>query len=237
MNYTVIILAGGKGKRIKKFTKKEPKPLLKILGKPFIEYQINFLKKQDFKKIIISIGHYGDQIINYFNKNRIKKVNITFSQDGKELLGTGGAIKKIFKKYKGSFIILYGDSFLPIDFSKIIEAFEASNKDVLLTVYKNNNKYDKSNVKILNKKIYYNKNYKDKDMNYIDYGVSVINSAVIKKYHFGKIFDLSDLFNKLCIDDKMDYKIIKKRFYEIGSYKGINEFKSFIKKNAKKNIY
>ena len=80
MKFTVIILAGGKGKRIKKFTTKKPKPLVEILNKPFIEYQIDLLKKQKIKRVIISIGHYGDQIINYFKKKKILALKLFFQK-------------------------------------------------------------------------------------------------------------------------------------------------------------
>jgi NDP-sugar pyrophosphorylase family protein len=153
MKYTVIILAGGKGKRIKKFTTKKPKPLVEIFNKPFIEYQIDLIKKQKYKKIIISVGHYGNQIINFLKKKKFKDLNITFSKDGQKALGTGGALKKIFKNNKGNFIILYGDSYLPIDLEKVQTKFIHSKKDALLTIYKNQNRFDKSNIKIKNRKI------------------------------------------------------------------------------------
>tara|TARA_B100001057_G_scaffold469929_1_gene530731 strand:+ start:107 stop:814 length:708 start_codon:yes stop_codon:yes gene_type:complete len=235
MKFTVIILAGGKGKRIKKFTKKKPKPMVEFLGKPFIEYQIELLKKQQFKRIIISVGHYGKQIIKFFKKKNFSDLNISFSIDGKKPLGTGGALKKIFKNHKGNFIVMYGDSYLPIDLKKIQEKFIESKKDVLLTIYRNKNKYDKSNIKIKNKKIYYNKHHPDIEMNYIDYGLSIIKGKLLKNYYKQKNFDLSDLFNKLCIEQKIAYTIVKKRFYEIGSYKGIEEFKKYIKE--KKNVH
>ena len=119
MKYTVIILAGGKGKRIKKLTVKKPKPLVKILNKPFIEYQIDLLRKQKVKKLIISIGYKGKEIIDFIKNKKYKDIDITFYKDGKKPLGTGGALKKIFKNIKGTFIILYGDSYLPISIKNI----------------------------------------------------------------------------------------------------------------------
>ena len=236
MKFTVIILAGGKGKRIKKFTTKKPKPLVEILNKPFIEYQIDLLKKQKIKRVIISIGHYGDQIINYFKKKKNSGIEIIFSKDGKNLLGTGGALKKIFKNNKGNFIVLYGDSYLPIDLKKIQKKFINSKKDILLTIYKNQNKFDKSNIKIKNKEIFYDKRNPDKEMNYIDYGLSIIKSHSIMNYSTTTKFDLSDLFNKFCLDKKIAYSIVKKRFYEIGSYKGMKDFKKYIA-NKKNDVH
>ncbi len=238
MKYPVIILAGGKGKRIKKLTAKKPKPLVKILNKPFIEYQIDLLRKQKVKKLIISIGYRGDEIINFIKNKNYKDIDISFFKDGIKPLGTGGALKKISKKIQGTFIVLYGDSFLPISIKNIEKKFIKSKQDVLLTIYKNNNRFDKSNIKIVNKKIFYNKFINDSDMKYIDYGLSIIKSKIIKNFTSNKKFDLSDLIYKLCLDRKIAYSIVKKRFYEIGSYKGIKDFKKYIrKKNVHKKIH
>lgn len=82
---------------------------------------------------------------------------------------------------------------------------------------------------IKGKKIIYDKYNPRKEMNYIDYGVSIIKNRVFKNYSTKKNFDLADLFNKLCLKEKIAYTIVKKRFYEIGSYKGIEDFKKYIK--------
>ena len=103
MKYPVIILAGGKGKRIKKLTAKKPKPLVKILNKPFIEYQIDLLRKQKVKKLIISIGYRGDEIVNFIKNKKYKDINISFFKDGIRPLGTGGALKK-YSKNSGTFL-------------------------------------------------------------------------------------------------------------------------------------
>ncbi len=238
MKYTVIILAGGKGKRIKKLTVKKPKPLIKIFNKPFIEYQIDLLRKQKVKKLIISIGFKGKEIIDFVKNKKYKDINISFYKDGKKPLGTGGALKKIFKNIKGTFIILYGDSYLPISIKNIEKNFIKSKKDALLTIYKNKNKFDKSNVKIINKKLFYNKFKTDDNMKYIDYGLSILKSKVVTNFNANKRFDLSELIYKLCLNHQIAYTIVKKRFYEIGSYKGIKDFKTYIrKKNVHKKIY
>ena len=125
---------------------------------------------------------------------------------------------------------------MPIDLKKIQRKFIDSKKEILLTIYKNQNKFDKSNIKIKNKEIFYDKRNPDKEMNYIDYGLSIIKSHSIMNYSTKKNFDLSDLFNKFCLDKKIAYSIVKKRFYEIGSYKGMKDFKKYIA-NKKNDVH
>ena len=233
MNFPIIILAGGKGTRIKKLTKQTPKALIKIYNKPFIEYQINYLIKQGIKKIIISVGYHGNKLINHFKNKKFKNVNISFSKDGEKLIGTGGAVKKIMKKNKGTYYIIYGDSFLPIKFYEIKNAYIESKNNSLMVIYKNNKKFDKSNVLLRKNKFIYDKKNILPEMQYIDYGLCILNSKVFDRYSSKRKFELSELYNKLTLEKKMSYKIVNKKFYEIGSYKGINNFKKYIKNNEK----
>ena len=233
MNFPIIILAGGKGTRVKKLTKQTPKALIKIYNKPFIEYQINYLINQGIKNIIISVGYQGNKLINYFKNKKYKNANISFSKDGKSLVGTGGAVKKIMRKNKGIYYIIYGDSFLPIKFNQIKNAYLKSKNNSIIVIYKNNNKFDKSNVLLKRNKFIYDKNNTLPEMHYIDYGLCILNSKVFDGYANKTKFELSDLYNRLTLMKKMSYKIVKKKFYEIGSYKGINNFKKYIKYNEK----
>ena len=114
MKYDAIILAGGKGTRVKKFTKKIPKCLIKINGKPFLYYQLKYLKKNNIKNVIISVGYLSNKIRDYLNKN-INFINFMVIDDGKKLLGTGGAVLKSLKFLKNNFYVLYGDSYLTLN--------------------------------------------------------------------------------------------------------------------------
>jgi NDP-sugar pyrophosphorylase family protein len=170
-------------------------------------------------------------------ENAIKKYdlkNIKILKDGKKLKGTGGAIKKSLNIIREDFFLIYGDTFLPIKFASIEKYYnKKKRRKTLLTIYKNNNKLDKSNVKILNnnKSILYDKDSKTR-MNYIDYGLSIIKYKDYLKFCKNKrySFDLKEYYKFISINDRMDYKIVKKPFYEIGSYLGISKTKKFIKK-------
>ena len=108
----VIILAGGLAKRLRPLKKKIPKALIKISGKPFIYHQLNYLRKQGVKRVIICVGYLGDMIKNSVGNGEKFDIKVSYSEDWPELLGTGGAIKKALPLIRDKFFILYGDSLL-----------------------------------------------------------------------------------------------------------------------------
>ena len=230
--YDAIILCGGKGNRIKKITKKKPKCLIDFYGKPFLLYQLKYLKKNHIKDVILSVGYQAEQVQNYVRDN-IKFMNVKIISDGKNLLGTGGAIKKSIKFLKDNFYVIYGDSYLNFNLNNL----KSNNKISTMAIYKNQNKYDKSNVKRKNSNyIVYDKSKKKDKFDYIDYGVSYLKKKIFKNLKKNTRFDLSILLQKISKDKKLKGYVVKKRFYEIGSYSGIKQFKNFIKNELYKNL-
>ena len=227
----IIILAGGLAKRLRPLTKKIPKSMVYVNSKPFIYYQLKLLEKFRFEKIIISTGYKGKIIENYIKKNKKinKKNKIFFINDGKIQRGTGGAIKNCLKLIKKDFFIIYGDSYFNLNFKLVYKSFVNSKKNCLMTVLKNNNKYDKSNMLIKkNKIIKYDKN--STTAKHIDYGVSCFKKHVFSKTKKNS-FDLSEINKSLIKTDEIKIYYVKKRFYEIGTLNGLNQFKNYIKKN------
>jgi MurNAc alpha-1-phosphate uridylyltransferase len=142
----VVILAGGLATRMKPITEKIPKSLIEVNGKPFILHQLDYLKSQGIQNIVLCIGHLGHMIKSLIGDGKALGLNIQYSLDGDKLLGTGGAIKKALPLLSKDFFVLYGDSFLPIDYKNVEDAYVSSKKNALITVIKNNNQWDKSNV-------------------------------------------------------------------------------------------
>lgn len=233
MIYPVVILAGGIGSRLGKLTRKTPKALVKINGKPFIYYQLKLLRKKRIKEVILCIGHLGDQIKKYVGNGKKFNLNIKYSHE-KKLLGTGGAVKNAFSLIKKDFFIMYGDTYLPINFIKIKNKYIKLKSKALITIYKNKKNLDKSNVYFNGKNIFYNKKNYLKKMKYVEYGVSIFNKEIFKFFRKKKKFDLSDLFCFLSKKKLLDYYLIKKRFYEIGSISGLKDSKKYLKSIYKK---
>ena len=223
--YQVLILLGGLGTRVKKFTRKIPKCLIKFNKRPFLYYQLKYLKNRGIDNVLLSSYYFSNTIKLYVKKN-INFINVKIVNDGK-LLGTGGAILNSLKYMEKKFYIIYGDSYLNFDLNKI------KNKKNLATmaIYKNKNLYDKSNISLKkSNKIRYYKNIENKKLNYIDYGVSYVDKSIFNK-RLNKRFELSELYDMISKKNILSSYIVKKRFYEIGSYEGIKDFKNYININ------
>jgi NDP-sugar pyrophosphorylase family protein len=226
----VVILAGGLATRLLPVTEKIPKSLVEVAGFPFIHHQLVYLKKQGINEVVICLGHMGEMVKEFVSK-RSYGLSISFSFDGQKQLGTGGAIKNALSILKDRFFILYGDSFLPINYSKVYQALIGYQDYAVMTIMRNNNKYDVSNVKIISENIiFYNKNSPSADMEYIDYGLSIISKKMIKDFHADYIFDLADLMQSISTQKKLLGFEVFERFYEIGSHDGLTETREYFDK-------
>lgn len=238
MKTSVAILAGGLATRLRPITEKYPKAMIDIHGKPFIEYQFALLAGHGLTDIVLCLGYEGKQIEDYFGDGHRFGVNLRYSYDGDVLLGTGGAIQKALPLLSDVFIVLYGDSYLKADYPSIVSHFltfytpDASDSPIgLMTVYKNDNQFDTSNVIFQEEKIIkYDKRNPLPEMEYIDWGLGILTKTAFESFN-GK-FDLADLYEFL-VDQKklMGYEVFQ-RFYEIGSFDGLNEFKKLVQQGS-----
>ena len=226
---TVLILAGGLAKRLKKFKLKIPKSLVKVGGKPFIAHQLEELSRQGIQDVVLCIGHLGKQIEEYVGDGSIFGLKVRYSRESENLLGTGGAVRKALHLLDESFFILYGDSWLDINYKEVWEAFKNSNCPALMTIYFNNDLFDKSNIEMNEDsiKLYSKKNLNDR-MTHIDYGLGIMSSEIIKLYPEGVKFDLSEVYEKLSKKDHLAKFETTKRFYEIGSPSGLIELDHYL---------
>ena len=225
----VAILTGGLATRLGDLTRNQPKSMLKIRGKTFLEYQLELLRRGGIKNIVLCLGHMGEQIERHFGNGRKYGVSIKYSLEDK-LLGTAGALKKAEAWLNDVFFTMYGDSYLFLDFSLVMSHFKSQNKLALMTVYKNYDRYDRSNTAVegnLVKK--FSKRKKTKDMVYIEYGANIFRKEALDMIPENQDYSLDDLFPRLLEMDELLAFEVKERFYEIGSPQGLNEFKEFVR--------
>lgn len=224
MTLTVVILAGGLATRLKPVTERIPKSLVEVAGEPFISRQLRYLKNQDVTKVTLCIGHLGEMIQAVVGDGRQFGIDITYSLDGDTLLGTGGAIKKALPLLDDTFFVLNGDSFLPIDFRKVEEKFMYCSKSALMTILKNEDQWDTSNVSYVGGKlIKYDKEFPSSDMVYIDYGLGVLSKKLFNVYDKDQPFDLSLIYKSLSQRLDLEAYLVVDRFFEIGSHRGLKE--------------
>jgi NDP-sugar pyrophosphorylase family protein len=222
--YQLVILAGGFAKRLGLITEQIPKALVKINDIPFVDWQLSLLARKGIKKVIFCVSHKSEMIESHIGDGSRFNLEVKYSKDGITQLGTGGAIRKSISLLDESFMVLYGDSYLEMDYKEAETAFEASGKPAMVTVYKNSGQYDTSNIKF-NKNVVeqYKKGSIRAQFDHIDYGLSFFKKEVFKNQELGKYFDLSEVFEDLSRRrDLAGYEVFN-RFYEVGSIQGISE--------------
>ena len=231
-----MILAGGLGTRMKPLTEKIPKSLVPIQGRPFLHYQLEYLRRQNVSRVVLCIGHMGDRIRQYAGDGSRWGLPLEYVEEGESLKGTAGALRLALDagKLEKRFLVLYGDSFLPIDFKAVWTQFQKTSFPALLVVMKNEGKWDKSNVDFNGGKvILYDKKLSEGDahrMQYIDYGLSAFSQTVIEQeVPQGRKSDLADVYHRLSLRGELGGHEVTTRFFEIGSPTGLKDFSAYIK--------
>jgi len=201
--------------------------MVEIQGKPFLEYQLDLLRKGGIKNIVLCIGHMGDQIERFFGNGMKYGVNIQYSFENKPL-GTARALKEAEALLDDVFLTMYGDSYLFLNFSHVMAFFESRNKLALMTVYKNYDRYDRSNIVIEDNLVKrYSKKEKTEDMVYIDYGANIFRKETLKMVPEEQFCALEELVPRLIEMEELLAFEVKERFYEIGSPQGLKEFERY----------
>ena len=225
----VALLAGGLATRLRPITAKIPKLLVEVAGEPFLTHQLRLLKAAGLTEIILCVGYLGEQIVELYKDGSNYGVNIKYSFDGPKLLGTGGALIQALPLLGDSFYVLYGDSYLPIDYRKIGDHFINSGKQGLMTVFENKGLYDASNVWFENGEIkVYDKKAKLPEMKHIDYGLGLFKASAFEGYSKTDVVDLAEVQKKLVSQHELCGYEMKERFYEIGSPEGLAELNTLL---------
>jgi len=230
--FPVVILAGGLATRLRPITEEIPKALIDIQGKPFIAYQLRLLSESGIRKVILCVGYRGEIIQDVIGNGTKYNLHIEFSFDGPQLLGTAGSIKKVLYLLGDHFFVLYGDSFLPCNYRKIQNAFEQIDKLAMMSVFRNEGRWDQSNVEFRDGQILaYDKKHPNPHMQHIDYGLGVFKKASFQIVPDYQPYDLDVLYQNLLNQNELAAYEVKERFYEIGSFSGLEEFRNFIANN------
>jgi len=224
----MVILCGGLATRLGSFAKDIPKSMIQIHGKPFLEYQIEMLRKQSIKDIVLCVDHLAEKIQGYFGSGEKFGVNIRYSYDGDKPLGPIGALKKAESLLDDVFFTMYGDSYVSVDFNKVYTYFLEHNELALMVVYKNYDKYDNSNITVKNDRVTRYDEEKTKDTVYIDYGVSIFRKKTLDIIPKDVFYSTKNLYSKLTKQNDLLAYEVKKRFYHIGTLEALDEFKTKI---------
>jgi NDP-sugar pyrophosphorylase family protein len=190
---------------------------------------LRLLKSNGVSQVVVCVGFLGEMVRDVVKNGHSFGLDVHYSFDGPALLGTAGALKRALPGLGKAFLTLYGDSYLLCDYAGVAREFEASGKQALMTVFRNEGQWDTSNVEFEDGVILaYDKKERTPRMKFIDYGLGAFTAKAFDRVPADKAFDLAELYGEILADGELAGMEVKQRFYEIGSPAGLEETARFI---------
>ena len=218
------ILAGGLATRLRPHTATMPKAMVDIGGRPFIDHQLDLLRRRGMRRFVLCLGYRGEQLEAHVGDGSDQGIEVRYAYDGPTLLGTGGALKRAAALLGDVFWVLYGDSYMDIDYAAVLGDFLSRDAIGLMTVLRNQDRWDSSNVVFREGRLVrYDKRRRTADMDHIDYGVGLLRAEALERIPDGSPFDLADLYHALVEEGAMVGHEVTERFYEIGTPEALEE--------------
>ena len=220
----LALLAGGLATRLQPLTERVPKSMIELAGEPFIAHQLRLLRREGLDRVVLCVGYLGEQIEAFVGDGARYGLSVEYCYDGDSLLGTGGALRRALVRLEPEFLVMYGDSWLDTAFAPVVDAFRTGGKSALMTVYRNSDRWDRSNIWYEDGRILaHDKNNRLPQMQHIDWGLSMIKADVLAAWPAATPFDLAEVYSKLAQQGDLGGYVITTRFYEIGSAAGLRE--------------
>lgn len=225
----VALLCGGRATRLGELAQALPKALVEVAGRPFVEHQLRGFEQAGVRRVVLCVGHLGDQIEERLGDGRALGLELAYSRDGERLLGTAGALQRALPLLGGLFWVVYGDSYAFVDYRAVLASFARSDALALMTVFRNEGRWDRSNVVYRDGRLLrYDKSAPDPASTHIDYGVSLLRAEALDGVPPGAPADLADVFRGLSAQGRLAGFEVTRRFYEIGSPEGLAETRAYL---------
>ncbi len=228
----VVVLMGGLGTRLGSAAGGGPKSMAPVHGKPFFAYQLEQMREQGFRDFVFCVGHKSSAVMDYFGDGSQMGVRIRYSEDGRANLGTGGAIRNALPLLDDHFLVIYGDSYMDIDFIELLYHYRtrcaAEGQLSLMSVFRNNNRLGASNVLFEDGRLLlYDKRQPLSVMEHIDYGATVLDRGAIEELMDEATSDLADFYNELVRQGLMGGHEVVTPFREIGTPGALEDFRRY----------
>jgi MurNAc alpha-1-phosphate uridylyltransferase len=223
-----VILAGGLGRRMHPQTSTLPKSLLPVAGRPFIAWQLEQIAASGIDRVLLCLGHLGEAIEQYVRNGSAFGLSVDCAHDGPKLLGTAGALRQALDRLDETFIVTYGDSYLPFDYSAPLADLRAHPEARgTMAVYRNQGRWDASNTAVQGEQVVrYAKGHADPALDHIDYGATALRREVIAKLPQGRPWGLDAVQAELVAQGLLRAWRARERFFEIGSADGLRDLET-----------
>jgi NDP-sugar pyrophosphorylase family protein len=220
-----VILAGGLATRLGDAARSTPKSLLNVGGRPFLAWQLERLVRSGYSDVLVLTGHLGDAIAAFVGDGSSFGARVRTLADGPELLGTAGALRHALGELDSEFLVTYGDSYLPFDYSAPLTDLRAHpNALGTMAVFPNAGRWDASNAMVSGEWVArYEKGAKSEVFDHIDYGATALRRSVVAAIPPGVARGLDAVQAELAAQGALRAYVATERFYEIGSPEGLAE--------------
>jgi NDP-sugar pyrophosphorylase family protein len=223
----ICILAGGLGSRLGETVRDIPKPLLEVAGEPFLLHQLRLLSRHGARDVVLCVGYLGERIVERIGPERFG-IRIAYSHDGPAPIGTLGAVRKALPLLGRRFLVLYGDTYLRLDYAAADRSWADRGLPAMMTVLRNEGRWDTSNVRFDGGLVAaYDKHRPDASMEWIDYGLGGFEAGALDSVE-PDVTDLSDLYHRLAASRRLFGFEATERFYEIGTPAALAETERFL---------
>jgi MurNAc alpha-1-phosphate uridylyltransferase len=231
-----VVLAGGLATRRRPQTLTVPKSMLLVAGRPFVDWQLERLAACGIGDVIMCVAHLAEQIEAHVGDGARLGVHVRWAHEGPTLLGTAGAIRAALGMLEPTFLVTYGDSYLPFDYAEPLSILEGhADCDGVMAAYKNDGAWDASNVVTDGTWIVqYEKGNPDRAFDHIDYGATALRREVIAALPQGpgaKV-GLDAVQRDLAQRKRLRACIAHERFFEIGSPEGLAALDRYLQPRA-----
>src|SRR5438874_9545147 len=204
--------------------------MVEVAGQPFVDHQLALLARNGIHRVVFCLGHLGEQVEHHVGGSRLG-IQVQYSHDGERLLGTGGALRRALPLLGDVFWVLYGDSYLDVDYRAVLADFLCRDALGLMTVLHNQDRWDRSNVVFREGRLLcYNKRRTTPEMTHIDYGLALLRREAVERLPEDQASDLADLYSDLVAEGRMAGHEVTQRFYEIGSPRGLEETSDYLRR-------
>jgi NDP-sugar pyrophosphorylase family protein len=228
----VVVLAGGLGTRMLPRTEQVPKILLPVAGRPFAVWLLARLAASGFEEVVLCIGHLGAEVRRALGDGSAVGLRLAYVEDGERLLGTAGALRRALPLLDETFLVTYGDSYLPFDYRAPLADLRAHPEALgTMAVFRNDDQLDRSNTEVRGDVVArYEKRPRDAPrdpaLDHIDYGATALRREVIAALAEGEAHDLSAVQRALAAAGRLRACRADERFYEIGSPAGLADLEA-----------
>jgi len=233
-----VILAGGLGTRQRPTTDRIPKAMIPVAGRPFIDYQLELLRRNGVHDIVLCVGHLGELLEDHLKSGAAFGLDIRYSWDGPKLLGPAGALKRAERLVEERFFVTYGDAYLRAPYRKLMAALANSGRLGMMSVFRNEGRFGASDISVRGGLVVrYDKQDRTGRLKWINFGLSALTKEALETIPAGHPCGEEEFYGELIKGRQLAAYEVHQRFYEIGTPASLADFAAFVARGGNVTLH